>query len=784
MSDASLDDTTKEARRTDENSPPFGSDSFEFVGNQRDDVDVCRKVLESIRYRREDQSEESAPEHNLDVVPRFDRIRFIGAGGFGVVFSAFDRTLEINVAIKFLRPSRVSSVARKRFFEEAKITAGLTHPNIVRMYDSGVLQDIPFISSAYLDGGSLADLILKTPGGMPASDVAEVGYQVAEAVAFAHSKATFHRDLKPSNILIQKGSNESFRIQAALTDFGLAKRWDKEVDNGFTLEGEVPGTIRYMSPEQAKGDLDEFSIQSEVFSIGIILYQLATGVVPFDGSKNSEVKNQIVNQRPKNPKALIASIPKDLESIILKCLEKEPCHRYDSVAELAKDLKRFLNREPVLASRPSQWRQAIWYAKTHPLTSTLVVSTFVILLMSASLIGYAFWNQRIATAKEFQTKVDYVFLFGSLIDDVVAGKKDQQIALLDALSSFKNSLVADLATDPDNSQLQHLLSVIYHYETIVYQRNNSFLKSVESRIESVAILKGLRFRFPDNSKYRFQYIYGVVMLYLAIESAGLDIPEQFMQLQRKLGVTLHGELLESIWPEIDMFKLEFPGDKTQINACIQFKNDLAHLCFEKEPEKQCRIKDEVIAESILLADQNPQNPEFIKPALLAVQQRLLKCLTLGDYEKAVLHANRANELYDRYMRRSFDVLWVKNYYLEMKTQHAYCLLKTKQVGILERICIECIPLCGELIQIPEYRVVCSTCNLKLQTMLLLCEEAAGDNIGRENRIKQILFTLQSPETPTTSLIHLGDWIQEIDAPKEISVTLQEQLTLRNGSKLQ
>jgi hypothetical protein len=739
-------------------------------------------VLESIPYRSEDHSGESASLRNFDVVPRFERIRFIGAGGFGVVFAAFDRALEINVAIKFLRPSRVSSVARKRFFEEAKITAGLTHPNIVRMYDSGVLQDIPFISSAYLDGGSLADLLLKTPGGMPVSDVAEVGCQVAEAVAFAHSKATFHRDLKPSNILIQKGSDDKNRIQATLTDFGLAKRWDKEVDNGFTLEGEVPGTVRYMSPEQAKGDLDEFSIQSEVFSIGIILYQLATGVVPFDGSKNSEVKNQIVNQRPKNPKALIASIPKDLESIILKCLEKEPCHRYDSVAELAKDLRRFLNREPVLASRPSQWRQAIWYAKTHPLTSTLVVSTFVILLMSASLIGFAFWNQRISTAKEFQTKVDYIVLFGSLIDDVVAGKKDQQISLLDALSSFRNSLVADLATNPESPQLQHLLSLIYHYETIVHQRTENISKSVESRIESVALLKGLRFRYPENSKYRFQYIYGVVMLYVAIGSADLDMPEQFSLMQRKLGVANYHQLVMNIWPEIDAFKQEFPGNKTQISACIQFKNDMSQLLYDKEPEKLLRVKDEVIVESMLLADQSPEAPEFIKPALTAVQQRLSRSLSQGDYEDAIHNMNRADELFEKYLRNSFDTLWVKIYYLEMKTWHAYSLLMARQFELAEKICSDCIPLCEDLSKLSDYRIMCATCGLKLHTMLFLCSDSVSEERPASDRINRILYTLESPETPTSALSTYSTWIQTVKVPEEIETTLEKQLALRSGTK--
>lgn len=782
MSDGSLDDTTKEAKTTDELCHQLASDCFEFSGNQRDDIDSCRNVLESVPYLREVTTEESAVATNSKVESRFERVRFVGAGGFGVVFSAFDRTLDIDVAIKFLRPSRVSSIARKRFFEEAKITASLTHPNIVRMYDSGMFQDVPFITSAYLDGGSLAEVILNSPGGIDANQVAQIGYQIAEAVAFAHSKATFHRDLKPSNILIQKGTNDNDTIHATLTDFGLAKRWDRETDNGFTLEGEVPGTIRYMSPEQANGDLDEFSIRSEVFSLGIILYQMATGVVPFDGSKISEVRNQTINHRPKNPTALIPSIPKDLESIILKCLEKQPCHRYESVAELGKDLRRFLNREPVIASRPSQWRQVIWYAKTHPLTSTLVLSTFLILASSASLIGYAFWNQRIATAKEFQTKVDYIVLFGSLIDDVVAGKKDQQIALLDALSSFRTSLVSDLVTNPDNAQLQHLLSLIYHYEAIVYQRTEDVAKSVESRIESVAILERLRFRYPENSKYRFQHIYGVVMLFVTIGSSDLNLPEQFALMQAKLGVSTYRDLVGNIWAEIDAFKREFPKNLVQICACAQFKNDVAQLLYDSDPETLYRVKDEVIAESTLLADQCPETPEFIKPALSAVQQRMAKSIRLRNYDHAIQHMNRADELFEKYLRKSFDTLWVKVNYVEMKTLHAYCLLMAERFETVGTVCLECLPIIEELSKISEYKVMSASCGLKLQTMLLLCSDSINEGGKPSDGLRQILYTLESPETPTTALSIYASWIQDVQIPEEISKTLEYQLALRSGKR--
>jgi hypothetical protein len=401
--------------------------------------------------------------------------------------------------------------------------------------------------------------------------------------------------------------------------------------------------------------------------------------------------------------------------------------------------------------------------------------------VSASLIGYAFWNQRIATAKEFQTKVDYIFLFGSLIDDVVAGKKDQQVALLDALSSFRNNLVSDLATNPDSAQLQHLLSLIYHYETIVYQRAESFTQAVESRIESVALLKGLRIRYPENSKYRFQYIYGVVMLYVTVESANWNLPEQFLFMQRKLGVANHHELVKDIWPEIEAFKHEFSRDKDQINACTQFKNDLAQLLYVSDPETLDRVKEEVIAESILLADQSPETPEYIKPALTAVQQRLSQSLTLGDYQNAIQYMKRADELFDKYLRKSFDTLWVKVYYLEMKTWHAYCLFLVRRFEHVEEVCLECLPHSEELSKLSEYRLMSVTCGLKLQTMLLLCSDSVNEDRRSIDRLKQILFALESPETPTTALATYATWVKAIKVPDEVSKTLENQLALRSGT---
>ncbi len=264
------------------------------------------------------------------------------------------------------------------------------------------------------------------------------------------------------------------------------------------------------------------------------------------------------------------------------------------------------------------------------------------------------------------------------------------------------------------------------------------------------------------------------------------MPEQRSLMQAKLGVGDHRELVDLVWPEIDKFKIEFSENKTYSCACTQFKNDIAQLAFHEEPEKLARIKDEVIAESILLAEQNPENPEFIKSAITAVQQKLSKSLSLGDYDEAMLHMNRSNELFNQYMQKSFDKLWVKVYYLEMKTWHALCLFQAKQKELLGEVCTNCIPLSNELRMISDCRLVGSASQLKLQTMALLCDAAASEDDTaseeerRQSRKKQILFILKDPDTPTTALSDYAGWIKLLDVPEDISSTLAEQLALRAG----
>ncbi len=332
-----------------------------------DDVQQC---LAALRGATEVSSATTAAESNVCTANRrFSAPRFVGSGAFGIVFFVFDNALGIDVAIKMLRPSRNSPVVQQRFLEEAKITASLSHAGIVRLFDSGTIGQIPYITSAIVSGGSLADWIAKHPQGMKPETACKILLSVAEAVAFAHSKLTFHRDIKPSNILMDTIAGETEgadakEVRTVLTDFGLAKRWDR-TEAALTLEGDILGTSRYMSPEQASGALEDYSVASEVFTLGIVLHELLAGKVPFDGKSGTEIRRAIVQSRPASLRQLRPNLSRDLNAIVQKCLEKSPEQRYESVSALVRDLQRYLAGQPVEAARPSLLRLAIWNARKH-----------------------------------------------------------------------------------------------------------------------------------------------------------------------------------------------------------------------------------------------------------------------------------------------------------------------------------------------------------------------------------------------------------------------------------
>ena len=275
----------------------------------------------------------------------------------GIVYRALDTRLHRPVAVKMLLAGAYAHPGeRERFLREAAAAAGLRHPNIVQVYDVGQHDGRPFFTMEFLEGGSLAQQLSGAP--LPARQAAELLATLASAMQAAHHGGIIHRDLKPSNILLTADGTPK------VADFGLA-RWEKG-GAGLTKSGAPLGTPSYMAPEQARGLTQALGPPLDVYALGAILYELLTGRPPFRGETASETERQVIEQEPVPPSRLNAKVPRDLETVCLKCLTKEPGRRYATAGELAADLARFLNHEPIRARRAGPLGRLVWWGWRNP----------------------------------------------------------------------------------------------------------------------------------------------------------------------------------------------------------------------------------------------------------------------------------------------------------------------------------------------------------------------------------------------------------------------------------
>ncbi len=326
---------------------------------------------------------------------RFHLLRPLGYGGGGTVFLAFDPDLRREVALKIPHlPALMAPDVRRRFFREARAAAQLDHPNLVPVYEVAQTNGVCFLVSAYCRGGSLAQWLAARTTPAPFRQTAQWLAELADAVQYVHSRGIYHRDIKPGNILLDpqrsgsvregnasvayaSGSLEQFTPR--LSDFGLAKLHDAQTE--ATRSGTVLGTVSYMAPEQVEGRLRDISQATDVYGLGAVLYEMLAGRPPFRGATDTDTLRQVLADEPEPPRRLRRDVPSDLQTICLKCLEKEPERRYASAAKLAEDLRRFLVHEPILARPLGRSKRLHKWVRRRPTKAILMASSLLIALV-------------------------------------------------------------------------------------------------------------------------------------------------------------------------------------------------------------------------------------------------------------------------------------------------------------------------------------------------------------------------------------------------------------------
>jgi len=336
----------------------------------------------------------------------YELLEEIARGGMGVVYKARQVSLNRTVALKTILAGQFASAMEvQRFRREAEAAASLDHPNIVPIYEVGEHAGQQYFSMKLVAGRNLAEAIadfrlriadLKSAVSFRQfqGPLVRLLAQVARAVHYAHQRGILHRDLKPANILLQDetyGKSAIRNLQSAIplvTDFGLAKQVKQ--DGALTQSGSIVGTPSYMAPEQAAARKD-LSTATDVYSLGAIFYELLTGRPPFRADNPLETLRQVMEREPERPRALNPALDRDLETICLKCLEKEPHKRYGSAEALAEDLERWLRHEPILARPSSSWERAAKWVRRKPAVAALVaVSCLALLTVSGSSLAFAF----------------------------------------------------------------------------------------------------------------------------------------------------------------------------------------------------------------------------------------------------------------------------------------------------------------------------------------------------------------------------------------------------------
>ncbi|MBX9622315.1 MAG: serine/threonine protein kinase [Gemmataceae bacterium] len=459
-------------------------DPAEYAARHPEAAGLIRRVLAAVRLAPRPAPTPTGPPRELG---DFRIVREVGRGGMGVVYEAEQLSLGRRVALKVLPFAAVLDPRHlQRFKNEARAAASLDHPHAVKVFGVGEDRGVHYLAMQFVDGRSLADLIRErrgeaSPAGSrdPTRDlapdptppqaappsgsrspadaayvrrVAEWTAQAADALEHAHGLGVVHRDIKPGNLLVD-GRGHLF-----VADFGLAR---VGADPGVTGTGDVLGTVRYMSPEQAQAKHGLVDHRSDVYSLGATLYELLTLAPAFPGDDPRAVLNDVISVDPVRPRALDRRVPKDLETVALKCLEKDPARRYATAGELAADLRRFLAGEPVRAKRPTARRRAWGWVRRNPARTGLLAVAGVAL--AGGVAGLLWHNARLREAADRERS-----LAGQAARQKEAADRQRDAARRAVDDMYTQVAERWLADAPGLQPLQRefLLKALSHYDEL------------------------------------------------------------------------------------------------------------------------------------------------------------------------------------------------------------------------------------------------------------------------------------------------------------------------------
>jgi tetratricopeptide (TPR) repeat protein len=584
-------------------------------------------------------------------VGNYELLEEIGRGGMGVVYKARQAGLNRVVALKMiLAGAHAGSQVRARFRKEAEAVARLQHANIVQVHEVGEHDGLPYLSMEYVDGGSLADLLesRRSQGvvGLPPAEAVRLVEALARAVQYAHERGVIHRDLKPGNVLLAACGLASAKPQAAvpkLTDFGLAKTLGAEGKS--TRTGALLGTPRYMAPEQAGGAKGLVGPATDVYALGAILYELLTGRPPFEGTTVEETLELVRSAEPVPPGQLRPRLPRDLQTICLKCLAKEPSKRYGSARDLADDLERFAQGRPIRARPVGPLGRLGRWCRRKPALAGLLAALLIVGLVGVGSVT-ALWlraerlrrdadarrREALANLKLAREAADnYATRVSENLRLQQADLRPLRKELLETVVPLYEKLIEGYGDDPE---IQAERGKVCFQLGVLTAEVGEREKATDLFTQSAAIFRRLADQHPDEPEYQ-----------VGLAKAHNDLGKAYTQASRYADA--EREFRQAVAIRRELARRD-PGDAQNRKSLALHLRNLGNLCGEhlRQPTEAEDAYRQSLALLEELANEHPDSVDFQHNRAMTLNNRAVTFVRARDYPKAEAALDAARTIWE------------------------------------------------------------------------------------------------------------------------------------------